>query len=120
MVKVIGFKQAQKEDGTVFNKLQLQGGAEMVQSQDSKKFYLTARSTYISTTFDEATAMSLIGSEMAGTIEKVEVAPYQYTVKDTGQVITLTHSWEYSPIEPANQIVQKKRDDLVVTEESGW
>lgn len=120
MVKVIGFKQGKKEDGTIFNKLQLQGGVEMVQSQDSKKFYLTARTCYISTTFNEETAKSLIGSEMVGSVEKVEVEPYDYTVKETGQVISLGHIWEYSPIEPANQIMQKKSEDLVVTEEAGW
>ncbi len=32
---------------------------------------------------------------MPGKVEKVETEPYDYTVKDTGEVITLTHRFEY-------------------------
>jgi len=120
MITIVAFKQSQTEEGKVFNKLKLQGGVELVQSKESGKFYMTARTCYISTTFDEQTCQSLIGTEMAGSVEKVQAEPYDYTVPDTGELISLTHRWEYSPMEPANQVVQKKKDDLVVTERTGW
>ena len=120
MITIVAFKQSQKENGEVFNKLKIQGGVELVQSKESGKFYMTARTCYISTTFDEQTCKSLIGTSMTGTVEKVPAEPYDYTVPATGELISLTHRWEYSPIEPANPVVQKKRDDLIVTEEAGW
>ncbi len=32
-----------------------------------------------------------------GSIEKVECEPYQHTIKETGEVITLNHKYEYKP-----------------------
>ena len=40
---------------------------------------------------------SLVGKTMAGSIEKVESEPYQYSVEETGEVITLTHRFVYVP-----------------------
>lgn len=120
MITIVAFKQSKTEEGKVFNKLKIQGGVELVQSKESGKFYMTARTCYIPTTFDEGTCHKLIGTEMSGSVEKVNTEPYDYTVPETGEVISLTHRWEYSPIEPPSQVVQKKRDDLVVTEEAGW
>jgi hypothetical protein len=34
-----------------------------------------------------------------GSIEKVECEPYQHTIKETGEVITLNHKYEYNPEE---------------------
>ena len=38
---------------------------------------------------------SLIGSDFPGSIQKVEVEAYEYAIPDTGEMITLTHSYEY-------------------------
>jgi hypothetical protein len=97
MVTIIGYKPVEKEDGSVFFKLQLQGGAEAVMSQSSNRWYLTARTCSITTTFDEETCKRLIGSSLKGTITKVESDQYDYTVPETGEVISLTHRWEYDP-----------------------
>lgn len=99
MVKIVGYKQSQTEDGKVFNKLQLQGAPEAVQSKNTGKFYLTARTCYIPSTFDDEACKSLIGSVMAGTVEKVETEPYEYTVPETGEIIMLEHQWQYQPVE---------------------
>ena len=97
MVKVIEVKQSQNIEGKPFVSLKIQGGVEAVQSQQTGKMYLTVRTCYIPTTFDTATAESLIGSEMPGTVKKVESEPYEYTVKDTGEVVMLSHRYEYVP-----------------------
>ena len=47
------------------------------------------------TTFSEEICHSLIGSELPGRIERVETDPYEYTVPETGEVILLTHRYEY-------------------------
>lgn len=99
MVKVIEVKQSQNTTGKSFISLKIQGGIEAVQSQQTGKLYLTALTCYIATTFDEATAKSLIGTQLPGTVQRVESEPYEYTIKETGEVVTLSHSYEYSPNE---------------------
>jgi hypothetical protein len=97
MVKIISSKVSQNSEGKSFVSLKLQGGIEAVQSMQTGKMYLTARTCYISTTFDEATANSLIGKELPGKIERVHSEPYDYKVESTGEVITLSHRYEYKP-----------------------
>jgi hypothetical protein len=92
-------KLAQNKEGKDFISLQLQGGIEAMQSQQTGKMYLTARTAWIPSTFDESTAQSLIGSALPGTINRVACEPYEYTIKDTGEVITLGYTYEYVPIE---------------------
>jgi hypothetical protein len=95
MVKITDYNEREREDGTSFFTLELQGGLEMVQSKETGKFYATIRKTSIATTFDEETCKAVIGTEMSGTITKMEVEPYTYVVKETGEEITLTHRWVY-------------------------
>jgi hypothetical protein len=67
----------------------------MVKSHQTGQFYVTARKASISSTFDEITCQALIGSDIEGKIEKVNCEPYEYTIKDTGEVITLSHRFQY-------------------------
>lgn len=120
MVQIISVKESQKENGDLFYKLKVQGGAELVQSRESGKYYLTARTAYVSTTFDKSTCEKLVGTEMAGTVEKVACDPYDYTVPDTGEVITLSHRWEYCPFEPENPVTVKQAVQQAPTQEMGW
>jgi hypothetical protein len=39
----------------------------------------------------------LVGKEIPGTIQKVSCEPFEYTIKDTGEVISMEHRWEYFP-----------------------
>ena len=96
MVRIINYKERVREDGEPFFVLELQGGIQMVKSQQTNKFYVTAKKTTIPSTFDEVTCNALIGTELPGTIEKVECDPYEYTIKDTGEVIQLDYRYEYS------------------------
>ena len=104
MVKVIEVKKSENNEGKSFMSLKIQGGVEAVQSQQTGKIYLTARTCLVPTTFDEDTAITLIGMQLPGTVKRVESAAYEYTIKDTGEVIMLSHSYEYTPEEmPAEQ-----------------
>jgi hypothetical protein len=102
MVRISNYIKRTTEDAKEFFVLELQGGIEMVKSQDTGKFYITARKTTISSTFDEATCQALIGTELPGKIEKVECEEYSYTIKDTGEIITLKHRFEYVEEEKAS------------------
>jgi hypothetical protein len=96
MVRIIDYKASLNAKGKEFISLKLQGGIETVQSRETGRLYLTAKTCYISTTFSESVAMDLVGSELPGTVEKIACDPYAYTVKETGEVILLTHKYEYS------------------------
>lgn len=109
MVTIINFKERNKEDGTSFFVLEVQGGIELVQSQKTKQFYATAKKAYIPSTFDEITCTALIGTQMPGEIEKVDCDPFEYTVQETGEVITLNHRYQYVQ-------EQKPKDDKT----PGW
>ena len=96
MVRIINAHVRESEKGK-FVSLELQGSLEMVQSQNTGRFYATARRCFISSTFDEATAKAFIGSEMPGEIVRVQADPYDYTVPETGEVISLAHTYTYVP-----------------------
>lgn len=95
MVKIIGFKKRETEEGKEFFVLELQGGITMEKSKTTGKFYVTANKATISCTFDEQVCQALIGTEIEGKIEKVASEPYEYTVRETGEVIILSHRFEY-------------------------
>ncbi|WP_294230371.1 hypothetical protein [uncultured Chryseobacterium sp.] len=99
MVRIVNYIKRQKEDGTTFCTLEVQAGIEMVLSQKTNQYYVTAKKTFISSTFDEETCQALIGTQVQGSIVKQECEPYEYTVKDTGEVIVLNHRYVYSPQE---------------------
>lgn len=97
MVTVVNYLTKQAKDGREFVLLQLQGGVEMVQSQQTGKFYATVRKCTVSTTFDEATAKSLIGTQLPGKIVRIDCEPYEYVEESTGQVLSLAHRWTFWP-----------------------
>lgn len=94
MVTVIGYDKRQSEDGKVFFTLTIQGGVEVVESQNGN-LYMTARKTSIPSTFDEQGCQLLMGKEIPGKIEKVPCEPYEYVNKNTGEVINLSHTYQY-------------------------
>ena len=98
MLTITGYRTRESQDGKSFVQLRLEGGLAMVQSQNSGKFYATVRKAHISTTFDEAMAEKMIGTEIPGQINREICDPYTIT-KDTGEEMTFDFRWVYSPIE---------------------
>ena len=113
MVTVKGYREVEKQDGTTFISLELNGGLEMVQSSNTGKFYGTIRKANLATTFDAETAKSLVGQELKGDIVRVSCDPYEYVSPTTGEVMMLQHTYAYQPEgsmeligkEPANEPV---------------
>ena len=97
MVTITNYSERTRKDGTTFIALELSGGVELVQSGNSGRFYATIRKTSIPSTFDETIAKGLIGSQMPGSIVRVQVDPYQFVNQRTGEVLTLQHSFSYQP-----------------------
>ena len=112
MVRISNYIKRTTEQGKEFFTLELQGGVEIVKSQETGKNYMTARKASMSCTFDEATCISLIGTELPGTVKKVECDAYEYTIKDTGEVITLNHRFEYLEENDATSKVEKSKSTI--------
>ncbi|MBA6153942.1 hypothetical protein [Gelidibacter maritimus] len=113
MVTIVDYKTYQREeDGSDFHVLIVQGGLEAVKSRQTNNTYLTARTARVSCTFNEATCKSLIGSQLPGAIKKVAVAPYEYAIPETGEIVSLSHNYCFVSEEEA--VIQ---DHYVISEE---
>lgn len=99
MVRITNYQRRTTEQGKQFFTLELQGGIEIVKSQETGRSYMTAKKASMSCTFDELTCQSLIGTELAGAVHKVSCEEYSYTIKETGETIKLTHRFEYTDTE---------------------
>lgn len=103
MVRIVNYLKRQAEDGREFFVLELSGGIEMVKSATTQQFYATSKKAFISSTFDEQTCKALIGTEMLGYVVRQDCEPYEYVVKDTGEVIILSHRYVYEPNETTKE-----------------
>ena len=97
MVTVKDFVIRQTKDGREFIALILQGGLSLVQSKNTGNFYATVKQCSIPSTFDENSAKSFVGERIPGSVVRKECETYQWTNKETGEVIELAHRWVYVP-----------------------
>ena len=95
MVQVVNYQTRTTEDGKQFFILNLEGEVEFVKSETTGNTYATVKKCNLSTTFSELTCKRLVGTELPGKITKVECKPYEYANPATGEVMTLTHRYEY-------------------------
>ncbi|RPE05803.1 hypothetical protein EGT74_25920 [Chitinophaga lutea] len=97
MVTIKNYQMHVNAEGKLFISLELIGDAEIIQSKETGRFYVTAKKCFVPSTFDEITAKLMIGKEMAGNIVKKECSAYEYRVPGTGEIISLSHQYEYVP-----------------------
>lgn len=97
MVTVTNYAVRKTKDEKTFITLELSGKVELVQSQDTGKFYATRRRCSIPSTFDVNVAQSIIGTQIEGEIVRVESDPYDFVNPNTGEVMSLAYSWAYQP-----------------------
>ena len=95
MVRIVDFAERKNSAGETFYSLILQGGIELVKSQETGNTYATAKRASITSTFNEDTCSSLIGTEMPGSIQKQSCEPFEYANPETGEVLQLEHRWVY-------------------------
>ncbi len=96
MVTIVDYRKSTNSEGQDYFSLKLQGDIEMIQSS-SGSFYATAKTAFISSTFDEEGCKAMIGNKIPGSIEKEESEPYDYTIESTGEVIQLSHRYRFKP-----------------------
>ncbi|WP_276345630.1 hypothetical protein [Daejeonella sp. JGW-45] len=100
MVTVTNYVQKTSQAGKIFFALELTGEVEMSISQTTGRMFATARKCMIPSSLDENTCKSLIGKQMPGCIQKVDVdEPYEYTIPRTGETVLLDYRYEYSNVE---------------------
>jgi len=97
MVQITNAFERVKKDGTTFPVLEISGGAELVLSQTTQRYYATVRRCTIPFTGTMDVAKMLIGQKIEGEIVKVIVAPYDFVNQRTGEVMKLQHSFAYRP-----------------------
>ena len=98
MVTITGYEKRDGDKGE-FYLLQLQGDMEINFSKKTGLPYATMKKCMIPSTFNEATCRSLIGKQISGSIGKTKTDPYEYTVPETGETITLDFQYTYCPEE---------------------
>ena len=76
MVTVKEVKKAENSMGEEFFGLIVQSGAVAVKSKETGRVYFTAKTAFVSTTFDEETATSMIGQEFEGILFHSALSPY--------------------------------------------
>ena len=97
MVQITNALERVKKDGSVFTVLEISGGAELVLSQTTQRYYATVRRCTIPFTGTMDVAKMLIGQKIEGEIVKVIVPQYQFENKRTGEVMFLQHSYAFRP-----------------------
>ncbi len=108
MVTVTNYTTRTRKDGSTFQVLEISGSAELVQSQETGKFYATVRKTTIPCTFDETIAKGLVGTQMKGDVVRVQVDAYDFVNPKTGEIIKLQHSYSYQP-EGSTELIGSRR-----------
>ncbi|GHV41733.1 hypothetical protein FACS1894179_10080 [Bacteroidia bacterium] len=106
MVTITNYKEVQTEDGRKFVSIELQSEPKLVQSSTTGNFYLTVNKTRVTTALPVDVCKTLIGQQLPGTVEKIQVEPYESINKETGEVKTLHHVFVYTPDEQSTQKVQ--------------
>lgn len=96
MVTISNARTLQGDNGP-FVVLDLDGDPEVRISQNTGKAYLTASRATILCTLKPEIAEKLIGKELPGMIKRVEVEPFSWVDKRTGEEKVLTHRSVYVP-----------------------
>jgi hypothetical protein len=96
MVTIKSYFLSQNTEGKTYVSFELVGDIEVFQS-NSGKFYADIKKCKMPTRLDEDTAKIMIGKVISGTIVKKDCAAYEYTIPATGEVVSLTHRYEYQP-----------------------
>ena len=114
MVTIITYKSYEREDGENFYALIVQGGLEAIKSKETGQNYFTAKTAQVPCTFDENTCKSLIGTQIPGTIKKIEVEPYEYPDPHTGEIRSYSQRSVF--VSEEEEIIEKhvEKEEVVI------
>ncbi len=112
-VTIIDYKEFKNNKGEKFYAMIVEGDVTLVKSSETGSYYATSKKASVSTTFDEETIKRLLGKKLEGKVAKVQCKPYEFTVEGTGEVITLSHRYQFIPagtetVQAQNDVVQEE------------
>ncbi|RIJ45506.1 hypothetical protein D1614_22830 [Maribellus luteus] len=95
MVTIVDCVKRTSHEGNDFIALIVQDELQIVTS-NSGNVYVAARKASIPSTLEFDEAKMMIGKELPGCIQKVEVPPFEHVNSD-GEIVHLNHRWQYVP-----------------------
>lgn len=100
MVTVTAYQTRTAQDEHEYFALELTSDdLEMVISRQTGRYYATQLKCWISSTFTEAVCKLMVGRKLPGSIARIACEPYEFTIPETGEVITREHRYEYTVTE---------------------
>jgi hypothetical protein len=97
MVTVTDIRGCVSALGKAFCALVINGDITFVRSAQTNNFYATSFKALLGTTFTKEVCQGLIGKTLPGEIQRVECDPYEFTVRETGETIMVSHKYRYNP-----------------------
>ena len=98
MVTIVEVAERTAANGNVFCSVMVAGDASVHMSAEGKAS-LVALKASIPSNLPKDVLESMIGNKLPGKVERVETEPYQWVNPNTGEEITLSHTYKYSPEE---------------------
>ncbi|MFP4526359.1 MAG: hypothetical protein ACLFNL_08215 [Bacteroidales bacterium] len=95
MVTIVEFAERQNSDKETFYALIVESGLEAIKSQNTGMTYFTKKRASVPSTFTAEECKAFIGEQLPGSVKRVECEPYEITDEETGEVIKLSHRYEY-------------------------
>ena len=96
-IHIVDYKERFNSAGESFFALILESELELIQSSETGRHYATARRASITSTFTEERCKQLVGKQIPGSIKKIQCEEYDFTLPETGEMIRLSHRYEYIP-----------------------
>ena len=112
MVTVTNALERVKKDGTSFTVIEISGGAELVISQTTQRYYDTIRKCTVP--FTGSLAKMLIGQKIDGEIVRVICEPYEFANPRTREVLQLQYSYAYRPTDSQDLVGHTQIQELAM------
>lgn len=113
MINVTSYSVRTRSDNSTFIVLELTGGLEMAQTRNGGWKAVVRRCT-VPSNLDEQTAKLVIGTQMPGSIVRVQSDPYEFTDGQTGEVMTLSHRWAFQPESAVSPVTTPETEEVFV------
>jgi hypothetical protein len=98
MVSIVGIEsKVNKRTQEEFVMVILQGEIEVKKSKSTSKFYLGAKQVKLPTTLTAEQASELVGTSLAGDIEKVDCQEYEITMPGSNKKVKINHTFQFAP-----------------------
>ena len=96
MVTIVEVAERTAANGNTFCSVMVAGDASVHMNAEGKAS-LVALKASIPSNLPKDVLEGMIGNKLPGKVERVETEPYQWTNPNTGEEITLSHTYKYSP-----------------------